>query len=156
MVGNLLSSHLPSSNRQAEEILAIHLLVANLNSGPFSDLWQLGALDSVLNLLLVVIVADAMWKGNLWKWEVNGNKTVSEVQVPISCEYTKAHGRSCRICYLEVLCWFEIVDDPPLASKLWNLGYFLVCDLVLFGVKEDKVSPTCPTCKASNIEYIAK
>ena len=54
---------------------------------------------------------------------------------------------------LEVLAWFEIVDDPPLAPKLWNLGYFLVFDLVLFSVKEDQVSPTC---KANNIGYVAK
>ena len=64
-VGDLLSSHLPSSNRQEEEILLIHLLMAKLNSGPFADLWQLGALYSALHIDLVVIVLDAMCQDDL-------------------------------------------------------------------------------------------
>ena len=42
---SLCSSHLLASNRQGEEILAIHLLVAHLNSGPLSKLGQLAALQ---------------------------------------------------------------------------------------------------------------
>ena len=124
--------------------------MANLNSGPFSDIWQLGARDSWLSLLrLVVIVADAESQANLWKMEVSEKKTVPRC-LPISCKYTKAKG---RISCLEVLCRFEIVDDPPLASKLRNSCQGLVFDLMLLSVKEDEVSPTC---KESNIGYITK
>ena len=81
--------------------------MANLNSGPFSDLWQVGAHDICSKLNLVLIIADAMLQANLWKWEPKANKTVLRC-LPISCPYSKA----LRTC-LEVLCWFEVVDDPP-------------------------------------------
>ena len=89
---NLLSSYLPASNGQGEEILLIHLLMTNLNSGPFSDLWQLGTHERELSMRLVVIADDDMCQDHLLKVKVSGNKTPR--CLPISCTYTKAHGKS--------------------------------------------------------------
>ena len=59
------------------------------NSGPFSDLWQLGAHDcSKLNLVVIIGVCQA----NLWKWEAKANNTGPRWP-PIPHMYTKAHRR---------------------------------------------------------------
>ena len=86
-VSNLLSSHLAASNGQGEDILLIHLLMADLNPGPFSDLWQLGAIDSALNPILVVFIAKGMCQQNPREQEIDGNRCHL-----ISHNYTEAHG----------------------------------------------------------------
>ena len=42
------------------------------------------------------------------------------------------------------LHWFEVMDDLPLSSKLWNSDQLnsLVFDLVFLSVKVDQLSPT--------------
>ena len=87
-VSNLLSSHFPASNGQGKEILVIHLLMANLHSGPFSDLWQLGTIDIVLSLMMVVFVEEDMCQDNPRKREPDGNSFLL-----IFHNYSKAQGR---------------------------------------------------------------
>ena len=87
--------------------------MANNNSSPFPNLWQLGAYHSLLNLHLVVIADDALYQDNLWKLEADANKTVPRcLPIPFG---RKAHMVMVSF-FLEVLCRFEIVDDLPLAS----------------------------------------
>ena len=68
-VNNMLPSNLPASDRQGEEVLAIHLLMADLNPSPFSNLWQLVAFHSCVDLHLVVLVENGVFQFNHWKLE---------------------------------------------------------------------------------------
>ena len=138
-VAYLLSPNLLASKRQGEEILSVLLHVAHLYSRPFSNLWQLVALQKCSSLCLVVLPEDAVHEGNVGKGEAQANKSMMKGLL-------NSHTKTPRLLFLEVLRWFEIMDDFPLGSQLWNScqSYSLACwDLMFFSVKEDKAAPTC-------------
>ena len=66
---HLLSPNLLACNGQGEKILPVLLLMADLNSGPFSKLWQLADLQKCPSLCLIVVPEDTVEEDNIGKAE---------------------------------------------------------------------------------------
>ena len=112
-VSDLLSPNLLACNDQGEKILPVLLLMADLNSGPFSNPWQLVASQKRPTLCMLVIV----YKENVWRGEAQANQSkVHYKSTGANSIYHSQTKTSRRPHFLEVLCWFEIMDDFPLGS----------------------------------------
>ena len=136
--------HLPppnmlASNCQREEVLAVLLLVADLDPRPLSNIGSLVASYHAPGLELIVITAEIRYQADLWRRDSSTNKGIPP-NVNAKCDIILS-----GVLHLEMFCAFDVVQDFPLRVQLWNCHQLVahIWDLVLLSVKEDQVPPVC-------------
>ena len=132
-------------NCQREEVLAVLLLVADLDPRPLSNLGNLVASCNLLGMVLVVITAEIPSQEDLWRRDRSMKKCI---EPNVNAEFDiNLSG----VLHLEIFCAFNIIQDFPLRLQLWNCNQILghIWDLVLLSVKEDQVAPICKRVASS-------
>ena len=121
-------------------MLAVLLLVADLDPCPLSNLRDLSAVYQVSAIGLVVVVpAEMPSQDDLCRRDSSTNKCMAP-----NANITYGIILS-GVLHLEMFCAFNVVQDFPLRRQLWNCNQLvrLIWNLVLLSVKEDKVAPIC-------------
>ena len=138
-VSRLLLLQLPAFNSEGEEVLAVLLLVADLDPRPLSNLRDLVALYHVPVNGLVVVIAEIPSQDNFCRRESSTNNCIAP-NVNIKCGIILS-----GVLHLEMFCAFDVVQDFPLRLQLCNCNQLVghIWNLVLLSVKEDKVAPIC-------------
>ena len=136
---------MPASNCQREEVLAVLLLVADLDTRPLSNLRDLAALYHVPVKGLVVVPAEMPSQDNSCRRDSSTNNCTAP-KVNIKCGIILS-----GVLHLEMFCAFNVVQDFPLRLQLWNCNQlnWLIWNLVLLSVKEDQVAPICKRMASS-------
>ena len=129
----------PASNCQREEVLAVLLLMADLDPRPLSNLRDLAALYQVSVKGLVVVPAEMPSQDNSCRRDSSTNNCTAP-KVNIKCGIILS-----GVLHLEMFCAFNVVQDFPLRLQLWNCSQLveLIWNLVRLSVKEDQVAPVC-------------
>ena len=134
-----------ASNCQREEVLAVLLLMADLDPRPLSNIGSLVASYHVPALELVVSTAEIRPQDDLWRRDSSRNKCIAP-NVNAKCDIILS-----GVLHLDMFCAFNVVQDFPLRLQLWNCNQLvgLIWDLVLLSVKEDQVAPICKRVASS-------
>ena len=140
-----LPPNMLASNCQREEVLAVLLLVADLDPRPLSNIGSLVASYHVPALELVVSTAEIRPQDDLWRRDSSTNKCIAP-NVNAKCGITLS-----GVLHLEMFGGFDVVQDFPLCLQLWNCNQLVghIWDLVLLSVKEDQVAPLCKRVASS-------
>ena len=138
-VCHLLPPNMLASNCEREEVLAVLLLVADLDPRPLSNLRDLAAIYHVPVIGLVVVPAEMPSQDDLCRRDSSTNKCMAP---NANIKYGIILS---GVLHLEMFCAFDVVQDFPLRRQLWNCNQLvrLIWNLVLLSVKEDKVAPIC-------------
>ena len=136
---------MPASNCQREEVLAVLLLVADLDPRPLSNLRDLAALYHVPVIGLVVVPAEMPSQDNSCRRDSSTNKCMAP---NANIKYGIILS---GVLHLEMFGGFDVVQDFPMLLQLWNCNQLvgLIWNLVLLGVKEDQVAPICKRVASS-------
>ena len=130
-VCHLLPPNMLASNCQREEVLALLLLVANLDPRPLSNLGNLVASYHVLALVS---------QGDI------GRRDNSSNTCHVSNFYVKAKIKLSGGVHLEVFCRLDIKHDFSFRTQLRNSNQLVkaIWDTSLFGDEGDHVAPIQP------------
>ena len=121
-------------------MLAVLLLVADLDPCPLSNLRDLSAVYQVSAIGLVVVVpAEMPSQDNSCRRDSSTNNCIAP-NANIKCGIILS-----GVLHLEMFCAFDVVQDFPLRLQLCNCNQLVghIWNLVLLSVKEDKVAPIC-------------
>ena len=131
--------NMPASNCQREEVLAVLLLVADLDPRPLSNLRDPAATYHVPVIGLVVVPAEMPSQDNSCRRDSSTNNCIAP-NANIKCGIILS-----GVLHLEMFGGFDVVQDFPMCLQLWNCNQLviLIWNLVLLSVKEDKVAPIC-------------
>ena len=107
--------NMPASNCQREEVLAVLLLVADLDPRPLSNIGDLVASYNSPCKDLVVFTAEIPDAQNdLWRRDSGKNICIAP---NANIKYVIILS---GVLHLEMFCAFDVVQDFPLRPQLWN------------------------------------
>ena len=144
-VCHLLPPNMLASNCEREEVLAVLLLVADLDPRPLSNIGDLVTNYNSPCKELVVITAEIPSQDDLWRRDSSTNICIAPHP------NTKYVIILSGVLHLEMFCAFDVVQDFPLRLQLCNCNQLVghIWNLVLLSVKEDQVAPVCKRMASS-------